>query len=500
VIQLERAVKIRRWHHVRKQPIKEIARELGISRNTVRRIVRENITATEYKRTEQPLPKLGIYKEQLETWLLEDRKLPKNQRRSSRRLHERLKEEGYSGAYDSVQRFVKKWQLEIGKVGKAYVPLFFAPGEAYQFDWSQETVELGGIVQTVKVAHFRLCYSRLAFLIAYTRETQEMLFDAHDKAFSFFEGIPLRGIYDNMKTAIDTVFVGKERTFNRRFLQMQNHYLIEPTACTPAAGWEKGQVENQVGNMREWLFVPRLKFVDLETLNVHLEQACLGLARTRKHPDQKSLFIQEVYDQQERSSLRTLIAGFDGYSERICKVSSTCLVNFDRNHYSVECCYAHHTVSLRAYATRIEVAKNGKVIASHVRQFGRDKTIYNPWHYVPLLERKPGALRNGAPFMDWDLPESLKKVQNHLMKRKGGDKECVSILQTIESFGLEAVSVSCELALENQVISANYILNVVNRLRPTGNLPSLIPTPDTLKLQHEPQANCDRYETLVGRT
>jgi transposase len=495
---VERAAKIRRWYHVGKQSIKEISRELGISRNTVRRIVREQTIGNEYKRTDQPIPKLGIYKERLEAWLLEDKRLPKNQRWTSRRLHERLKGEGYIGAYDSIQRFVKKWHLEVGKLGKAYVPLSFNPGEAYQFDWSQETVELGGIIQTVKVAHFRLCYSRLSFLIAYTRETQEMLFDAHDKAFIFFKGLPYRGIYDNMKTAIDTVFVGKDRKFNRRFLQMQNHYLIEPTACTPAAGWEKGQVENQVGNVREWLFVPRLKFTDLGALNVHLAQACLKLSRTRKHPEQKSLFIQEVYNQQEYAALRPLIPAFDGYSERICKVSSTCLVNFDRNHYSVDCRYAHHTVSLRAYATRIEVTKDGKMIATHVRQFGRDKTIYNPWHYVSLLERKPGALRNGAPFVNWDLPESLQKVRNQLMKRKGGDRQCVSVLQAIQSFGLEAVSVSCELALENQIISADYILNVLNRLRPTGNNSSL-PTPDKLKLQHEPQANCGRYETLVGR-
>ncbi len=498
MIQLERAAKIRRWYHVGNQPIKEIARELGISRNTVRRIVREEKVNNDYQRIDQPIPKLGAYKKKLEEWLGEDKKLPKNQRYSSRKLHERLKEEGYIGAYDSVQRFVKNWHLEVGKVGKAYVPLYFRPGEAYQFDWSQETVELGGMVQTVKVAHFRLCYSRLLFLIAYTRETQEMLFDAHDKAFIFFEGLPLRGIYDNMKTAIDTVFMGKDRKFNDRFLQMQNHYLIEPTACTPAAGWEKGQVENQVGNVREWLFVPRLKFTDLAALNVHLAQACLDLARTRKHPHQKSLFIQEVYDQQERSSLRPLIPAFDGYKERICKVNSTCLINFDRNHYSVDCCYAYHTVSLRAYATRIEVAKDGKVIASHVRQFGKDKAIYNPWHYVSLLERKPGALRNGAPFIEWDLPESLQKVRDHLMKQKGGDRQCVSVLQAIQTFGLEAVSVSCELALETQLISADYILNVLNRLRPTEP-PPFFSTPDTLKLQHEPQANCDRYEALMGR-
>lgn len=495
---MERAAKIRRWYYVGRQSIKQISRDLGISRNTVRRIVRESTIGKEYKRTNQPTPKLGTYKDLLEDWLLEDKILPKNQRQTSRKLHERLKGEGYEGAYDSVQRFVKMWQLKAGKGRNAYIPLTFKPGEAYQFDWSQEIVELGGVIQTVKVAHFRLCYSRLSFLIAYTRETQEMLFDAHDKAFVFFKGLPYRGIYDNMKTAIDTIFIGKERKFNQRFLQMQNHYLIEPTACTPAAGWEKGQVENQIGNIREWFFIPRLKFADLESLNAHLEKACLELTKTRKHPEQRSLFIQEVYEQQELPALRPLIPAFEGYSERICKVSSTCLVNFDRNHYSVECCYAHQTVSMRAYAQRIEVVKDGKVIAAHVRQFGRDKTIYDPWHYVPLLERKPGALRNGAPFKDWDLPESLQRVRKYLMKKKGGDRQCVSVLQAVQSFGLEAVSVSCELALENQLISADYILNVLTRLRPTAS-PLSLPTPDSLKLTHEPEANCGRYETLMGR-
>jgi transposase len=496
VIVLETEAKIRRWYHVGKQSIKEIARTLGISRNTVRRIVRQPSVGNAYKRVGQPVPKLGKYKEKLEFWLLEDSKLVKNQRCSSRKLYDRLKAEGYAGAYDSVQRFVKQWLLDSGRSGQAYVPLYFSPAEAYQFDWSQETVELDGIVQVVKVAQFRLCFSRLSFVVAYCRETQEMLFDAHDKAFSFFDGLPLRGIYDNMKTAIDVVFVGKNRQFNRRFLQMQNHYLIEPTACTPAAGWEKGQVENQVGNIREWLFVPRLKFSNLAALNEHLREACLNLARTRKHPDQKSLSIYEVYEEQERGILRPLIPPFNGYSERSCKASSTCLVSFDRNHYSVDCRYANHTVSLRVYAARLEITTDGKVIAEHKREFGRDKTIYNPWHYFPLLERKPGALRNGAPFIEWELPVSLQKVREHLMKRKGGDREYVHVLSAIQSFGLEAVQVGCELALEDQAISSSYILNVLSRLRPT-DVKVVLATPDTLKLEHEPEANCDRYEAMM---
>jgi transposase len=181
-------------------------------------------------------------------------------------LFEGLQVEGYRGAYDRVQRLVKSWNSEQKKTPaatKAFIPLAFPAGETCQFDWREETVALGGVVQTIKVAHFRLAYSRQMFIAASPRATQEMLLDAHNQAFAFFGGGPLRRVYDNLKTVVDTVFVGKERRFNRRFLALATHYLFEPAACTPESGREKGQVENQVGNIREWLFTPRAQFEDL---------------------------------------------------------------------------------------------------------------------------------------------------------------------------------------------------------------------------------------------
>lgn len=155
-----------------------------------------------------------------------------------------------------MQRFDKAWKAKDVRASsqQVFVPLIFAPGEVCQFDWSHEQVELAGVMQTIKVAHFRLAHSRQMFLAAYPREMQEMVFDAHDRAFTFFGGVPLRMVYDNLKAVVEAIFTGKERRFNRRFMALANHYLFEPVACTPASGWEKGQVENQVGNVREWLF------------------------------------------------------------------------------------------------------------------------------------------------------------------------------------------------------------------------------------------------------
>ena len=197
------------------------------------------------------MPRIDPWRDQLDALLLANEGKAARERLTLIRVFEELRGLGYEGSYDAVRRYAKAWRIARGaETAQAYVPLNFAPGEAYQFDWSYEVVLINGTTVTVKVAHVRLCHSRMLFVRAYPRETQEMVFDAHNRAFAFFKGTCTRGIYDNMKTAVETVFIGKDRKFNRRFLRMCSHYLIEPTACTPAAGWEKGQVENQVGLVR----------------------------------------------------------------------------------------------------------------------------------------------------------------------------------------------------------------------------------------------------------
>ncbi|WP_419590295.1 IS21 family transposase [Thiolapillus sp.] len=268
---METIAKIRRRHEVNGESISEIARRFNLSRNTVRKYLNQS-DPQRYQRRQQPKPQLGAYEDQLKTWLEQDSQRPKKQRRTARRLFEDLQGAGYTGAYDSVQRFVKRWKQARPALTKAFVPLVFPAGDAAQFDWSHEQVELGGVVQTIKLTHFRLAHSRQPFLVAYFRESLEMVLDAHDRAFTFWGGIPQRMIYDNPRTLVDAVKVGKARRFNRQFLALANHYLFEPVACTPASGWEKGQVENQVGNVREWLFSPRPRFKDLAELNAWLEQ------------------------------------------------------------------------------------------------------------------------------------------------------------------------------------------------------------------------------------
>jgi transposase len=227
--------RVRREFFVRGRSIKEICRDLHVSRDTVRKIIRSEETAFDYVRRLQPHPRIGPWREDL------DRLLATNAVRSSRerltlvRVFEELRGLGYEGGYDAVRRYAAAWRRQEGAAtAAAFVPLSFAPGEAHQFDWSHEIVVIDGVTTTVKVAHVRLCHSRMFFVRAYPRETQEMVFDAHDRAFAFFRGTCTRGIYDNMKTAVDAVFVGRERAYNRRFQQMCGHYLVEP----PSIGLE----------------------------------------------------------------------------------------------------------------------------------------------------------------------------------------------------------------------------------------------------------------------
>jgi transposase len=485
--------RIRREHLVKGKSIKEIVRDLKISRNTVRRILRSGETSFSYEREVQPRPRLGSWKADL------DRMLTINVGKAPRegltliRLFEELRALGYEGGYDAVRRYARAWSREhASQTVAVFVPLSFAPGEAYQFDWSHEIVVINGVTVTVKVAHMRLCHSRMMFFRAYPRETQEMVFDAHDRAFAFFKGACTRGIYDNMKTAVDTIFAGKDRQYNRRFLQMCSHHLVDPVACTPASGWEKGQVENQVGLVRERFFTPRLRIKTYDELNAWL----LGIAyaKTHPHPERSDQTVWEVFEE-ERPNLVRYRGRFDGFHALPASVSKTCLVRFDNNKYSVNASAVGRPVEIHAYADRIVIRQDGRAVAEHARHHGRGETIYDPWHYVPVLARKPGALRNGAPFKDWVLPAALERVRRKLAGSHDGDRQMVAILATVLTDGLPAVEAACAQAMSEGVHSSDVIINILAHQRDPGPVATIL-TPDALTLRHAPAADCARYDQL----
>jgi transposase len=488
--------RIRREFFVRGKSIKQIVRELHVSRNTVRKVLRSGETEFIYEREVQPLPRLGRFQADLDRLLAANEAKRPRERLTLMRIFETLRSEGFEGSYDAVRRYARNWERQRSSLlsSAAFVPLTFAPGEAYQFDWSHEIVVMNGVTVTVKVAHVRLCHSRMMFVRAYPRESQEMVFDAHDRAFAFFKGACTRGIYDNMKTAVETILVGKERAYNRRFLQMCSHFLVEPVACTPASGWEKGQVENQVGVVRGRFFTPRLRVKNYAELNAWLLDKCIAYAKAHPHPEFRDQTIWQAFEA-ERASLVPYAGPFDGFHAVPASVSKTCLVRFDHNKYSVMASAVGRPVEVRAYADRIEIRQDGQIVGQHQRSFSRGETIYNPWHYVPVLARKPGALRNGAPFKDWVLPAGLARVRRKLANADDGDRQMVAILTAVLTDGLPAVETACREALDGNVHSADVILNILARRREAIQ-PLTIATPDALKLGHQPVADCARYDRL----
>jgi transposase len=487
--------RIRREHFVQGKSIKEIARDLRLSRNTVRKVLRSDETSFSYERQVQPRPKLGRWKEQLDRLLAANVEAPARERLTLIRIFEELRALGYDGGYDAIRRYARSWaKANATATADAFVPLTFAPGEAYQFDWSHEIVVMDGVTTIVKVAHLRLCHSRMMFVRVYPRETQEMVFDAHDRAFAFLKGACGRGVYDNMKTAVETIFVGKNRQYNRRFLQMCSHHLVEPVACTPASGWEKGQVENQVGLVRERFFTPRLRFKSYDELNAWLMDKCIAWTKAHGHPERPDQTIWEVFEE-ERPKLIPYRGRFDGFHALPASVSKTCLVRFDNNKYSVSASAVGRPVDIHAYADRVVIRQDGRIVAEHRRSYGRGATIYDPWHYVPVLARKPGALRNGAPFKDWVLPAALDRIRRKLAGSNDGDRQMVKILAAVLSDGLPAVEAACVQALADSVHSADVVLNILARQRDPG--PSApIHTPASLRLRHAPVADCARYDQL----
>ncbi len=507
MIKVGTLAKIRRLYYRDKLPIKEISRQTGLARNTVRSWLREPDVVEPKYAPRVIVTKLDAYVETLNRWLKADSGRGKRERRSKLHMWQELCDLGYTGSYARVCAYARLWKIREGLAGAkaAFIPLKFKHGDAFQFDWSTEYTFIGGVRKRVELAHTKLCASRAFWLTAYPSQGHEMLFDAHARAFAALGGVPQRGIYDNMKTAVDRVLQGKKRKINSRFEAMTGHYLFEPEFCNVASGWEKGIVEKNVRDRRAsiWYRAKDKRWTDWAQLNDWLAVQCKQAWSELNHPDYPAMKVADAL-QDEQTQLMPVPRPFDGYVELLARVSSTSLIHLERNRYSVPTEHANSALSVRVYHDRIAVVAEGSFVASHSRCFERDQTFYDWMHYISLVERKPGGLRNGAPFEA--MPPPLRQLQAILLRRHGGDSVMAQVLAAVPVHGLEAVLVAVELALETDKPSGEHVLNILARLKsqtPDAHLQTLgeamalqLAACLPLKLSQEPLANVDRYDDL----
>ncbi|WOO34371.1 IS21 family transposase [Diaphorobacter limosus] len=448
--------KIRRMHRRDKKTKRQISRETGLSRNTVAKWLDEvESLEPKYRREAVKTTKLSAYEAELTQALKADARRPKKERRTAKALFAQIKAAGYEGGYTRVTDFIRKWRQGKGQgdAAKAFVPLTFELGEAFQFDWSEDGLVIGGVYYRLQVSHMLLCASG-----------------------AFWQG--------------------KGRVVNARFAAMCAHYLFDADFCNRASGWEKGRVEKDVQDSRRriWLEAGQRRFGSFAELNAWLGERCRALWQELRHPQHKEFSIAEMLEL-EQEHLMPMPAAFDGYVEHPVRVSSTCLVTVARNRYSVPCEWAGQMVSTHLYPAQIVVVAGDTVVATHERLSERNQTRYDWQHYVPLIERKPGALRNGAPFAD--LPDPLQRMRRALLHQDGGDKVMAQVLAEVPKQGLDAVLVAVELALQSAPpsgrVSCEHVINVLARLQ-AQPLPETVAT--ILQVSQAPLADTARYDSL----
>ena len=492
--------KVRRLFHRDHLSISEIRRRTSLSRNTIKAWLKETSPDTHrYPKRPKVIGKLTPFVPSLLLALNADSHRPKRDRRTALMLFEAIRKEGYAGGYSILTDYVRDWRNGFAASSKpAYVPLKFELGEAFQFDWSDEWLTVGGTHRKIQAAHTKLCASRAFFLSGYPAQTHEMLYDAHARAFTALGGIPKRGIYDNMKTAVDKVLKRTNgRVVNSRFYAMTAHYLFEPDFCNVASGWEKGIVEKDVQDSRRgiWMEAKTRGFDSFGELNAWLGGRCRALWLELEHPHYAGIPIAEVLEQ-ERAYLMPMPTPFDGYVEIVARVSSTCLVAVDRNQYSAPCRLANGRADIHLYSDKVDIHAENALVARHTRLPGRDQVGYGWQHYIPLVEKKPGALRNGAPFAD--MPPPLAQLQAALRRRERqqADRIMAKVLAAVPAHGLESVLQAVKHLLDSGVTSIEQVANVLSRLNEPP-VPAEVET--ALKLIEEPLADTARYDSLNDR-
>ena len=450
--------RIRRACHVEGMSIREAARVFGVHRGSVRKMLRFSIPPGYRRVQERSRPKLGPYVGVVERILQEDQERPSKQRHTAKRIYERLKaEHGFTGGYTIVKDYVRERRIRAQEM---FVPLAHPPGDA-QADFGEALVVIGGVEQKAHFLVFDLPHSDAGFVKAYPGETTEAFCDGHSAAFEFFEGVPRSILYDNTTLAVKKILGDGRRERTRVFSELQSHYLFGDRFGRPGKGNDKGKVEGLVGYTRRNFFVPVPRFESFEALNDHLLTECLGRQKDRLRRHQQT--IGERLAEDRRALLPLPAAPYDACEKVTTRVTSLSLVRYRSNDYSVPVRYGHQKVLVRGYVCEVVISCGAEVIARHKRSYDKEGLIFDPLHYLALLEQKVGAFDQAAPLVGWELPEEFAQLYRLLNARMGkaGSREYVQVLRLLETFALVEVHQAVRDALKLGAIGFDAVKHLL---------------------------------------
>ena len=451
---MELYAEVRRSVYVEGLSERAAARRFGLARETVRKMLRYRLPPGYRRKKPIRCPKLDAFTGIIDQILRDDQHRPKKQRHTAKRICERLREEhAFTGGYTIVKAYVREKKLGGQEM---FIPLAHPPGAA-QADFGEALVVIADVERKAHYLVLDLPHSDDAFVKAFPAETTEAFCDGHNAAFRYFGGVPRRIVYDNTKLAVARILGDGTRQRTQVFSELQSHYLFDDRFGRPGKGNDKGKVEGLVGYARRNFFVPVSRFASWDALNADLERQCRARRgrRFRRHAET----IGERFERDRHALLPLPPVPYDACDTRTTRVTSLSLVRYRRNDYSVPTAYGHREVLVKGYVDEVVIVCGSDAIARHCRSYEREALIFDPRHYLALLERKTGALDQAAPLAGWALPEEFLRLRRLLETRlgKAGTREYVQVLRLLEDFRLAHVRGAVRDALTLGVIGFDAV-------------------------------------------
>jgi transposase len=458
VYKVEVYARVRRAVQVDGMSMRQAAREFGLSRKTIRKMLQYSLPPGYERKKPVVRPKLGPWLGIIDQILVEDQSQPKKQRHTAKRIWDRLKaEHGFGGGYTVVKDYVRQARQRHKEV---FVPLAHPPGDA-QADFGEALVVIGGVEQKAHFLCLDLPHSDDCFVVAFPAENSEAFLEGHNQAFAYWGGVPRTILYDNTRIAVKQITGDGERKPTEAFSGLQSHYLFAAKFGRLGKGNDKGNVEGLVGYARRNFMVPVPRVASWEELNENLLEQCRQ-RRERKLWGHQETIAERV--ERDREKLLPLPAApLEACQKRTTHASSQALVRYETNDYSVPVEYGHRQVLLKAFVWEVVISCSSEVIARHPRSYGREEMIFNPLHYLALLEQKNNALDQAAPLQGWQLPEEFLELRRQMEARLGkrGRREYVQVLRLLETFSLAEVGAGVRQALGLPAISFDAIKHLV---------------------------------------